>query len=254
MRAALHAVLCIAAMVLPSVCAPGTQAATPGGQSKVTVGAYINDIQEPDFKANSYALDFYVWFRWRDPSIDPAKTVEFRNRDAAHDGSPPEHLYATPQIMPDGSLYSIIRYRGQFSTKFQLDAYPYDTQILKLVLEDTVLGVDRLLYIPDKFPSVMLDSGITLPGFTVGKPTMLIGENIYPTNFGDLSEPNQETYSRVILSIPVTRPVVSLSIKLFLPIMLVVLCRPWSFSSSPRKSAPVSASASPPCSPSLRLS
>ena len=137
--------------------------------------------------------------------------------------------------MPDGSLYSIIRYRGQFSTKFQLDAYPYDTQILKLVLEDTVLGVDRLLYIPDKFPSVMLDSGITLPGFTVGKPTMLIGENIYPTNFGDLSEPNQETYSRVILSIPVTRPVVSLSIKLFLPIMLVVLCAALVFFIKPKE-------------------
>jgi hypothetical protein len=29
------------------------------------VGAYINDIQELDFKTNSYAIDLYVWFRWR---------------------------------------------------------------------------------------------------------------------------------------------------------------------------------------------
>ena len=32
---------------------------------KVVVGAYINDIQELDFKTNSYAIDLYVWFRWK---------------------------------------------------------------------------------------------------------------------------------------------------------------------------------------------
>ena len=29
-----------------------------------------------------------------------------------------DELYDKPQTMPDGSLYSIIRYQGQFSTKF----------------------------------------------------------------------------------------------------------------------------------------
>jgi hypothetical protein len=211
------------------------RAAPAGGPAKVVIGAYINDIQQPDFKANSYAVDLYLWFRWTDPAIDPSKTIEFRNRDAADDGSLPEPLYEKPEAMPDGSLYSIIRYRGRFSAKFRLDAYPFDTQVLKVVLEDTILGVDQLLYIPDKFPSVMLDSGITLPGFSVGKPTMLIGENIYPTNFGDLSEPNYETFSRVALSIPVTRPTVSLSIKLFLPIALVVICAALVFFIKPKE-------------------
>jgi hypothetical protein len=29
----------------------------------VVVGAYINDIQQLDFKSSNYAIDFYVWFR-----------------------------------------------------------------------------------------------------------------------------------------------------------------------------------------------
>ena len=33
--------------------------------AKVVVGAYINDIQQLDFKSNNYAVDFYVWFRWK---------------------------------------------------------------------------------------------------------------------------------------------------------------------------------------------
>ena len=60
----------------------GTIAAAPPpqGPAQVIVGAYINDIQELDFKANNYAVDLYVWFRWKTPGIDPAKTMEFMNR------------------------------------------------------------------------------------------------------------------------------------------------------------------------------
>ncbi|MGH6831671.1 MAG: hypothetical protein ACRECM_01405 [Methyloceanibacter sp.] len=220
MRTASLAALVIAPMVFACAFAPSIQAAP----AKVTVGAYLNDIQQPDFKANSYAIDLYIWFRWWDPNIDPSKTLEFRNRDASDNSNLLEALYEKPETMPDGSLYSIIRYRGQFSTKFRLDSYPFDTQVLKVVLEDTILDVDELVYVPETFPSVIHDPGITLPGFTVGKPSMLIVENIYPTNFGDLSEAHQETFSRVTLSIPVTRPAVSMSIKLFLPIVLVVVC------------------------------
>ena len=36
-------------------------------QARVTVGAYINDIQHLDFKTNSYAVDLYFWFRWKIP-------------------------------------------------------------------------------------------------------------------------------------------------------------------------------------------
>lgn len=42
---------------------------TPEAPVKVVVGAYINDIQELDFKTNSYAIDLYVWFRWKGADI-----------------------------------------------------------------------------------------------------------------------------------------------------------------------------------------
>ena len=41
-----------------------------------------------------------------------------------------EALYEQPKKMPDGSLYSIIRYQGRFATKFPLEKYPFDTQFL----------------------------------------------------------------------------------------------------------------------------
>jgi hypothetical protein len=96
---------------------------TPAAPVKVVVGTFINDIQELDFKTNSYAIDLYVWFRWKAPDLDPSKTMEFMNRYAS-DANMRDELYDKPKSMPDGSLYSIIRYQGWFSTKFRLENIP----------------------------------------------------------------------------------------------------------------------------------
>src|SRR4051794_7237507 len=33
--------------------------------AQVIVGSYINKIQDLNFKENKYALDFFIWFRWK---------------------------------------------------------------------------------------------------------------------------------------------------------------------------------------------
>jgi hypothetical protein len=76
-------------------------AQVPDSPAKVVVGAYINDI-------NSYAVDLYVWFRWKASDLDPSKTMEFMNRYDPNDHQRDE-LYDKPKQMPDGSLYAIIR-------------------------------------------------------------------------------------------------------------------------------------------------
>ena len=133
-------------------------------------------------------------------------------------------LYDKPKAMPDGSLYAIIRHQGQFSTKFKLEKYPFDTQELLVVMEDTISGTDAQIYVPDANGGVTINPDITLPGFKVGKPEMRIVANAYPTNFGDLTDPGTTPYSRVIVSIPVTRPIVAMSLKTFVPIGLIVVC------------------------------
>jgi len=217
----------------PSAMMEAIAAAPAPSPAQVIVGAYINDIQELDFKANNYVVDLYVWFRWKAPDLDPSKTMEFMNRYASDDNVR-EALYDKPKEMPDGSLYSIIRYQGRFSTKFPLEKYPFDTQTLTVAMEDTVSGNDKQVYVPDTDGGINLNPQITLPGFKVGNPTMRIAPNAYPTNFGDLSEPETTAYSRLMLSIPVTRPIVAMSIKTIVPIMLIVACAGLVFFVRPR--------------------
>jgi len=209
-----------------SPAAPVTEAieAAPTPPDKqVLVGAYINDIQQIDFKTNSYSVDLYVWFRWTNPKLDPAKTMEFMNRFAGGDNVR-ELVYDEPQKLPDGSLYSFVRYQGFFSTKFDLETYPFDSQYLTVVMEDSISDISDEVYAPDGKNSIAIDPEITLPGFKVGKPEMKVTTNTYATNFGYLTQPEDDAYSRITLTIPVTRPILALSLKIFVPILLIVIC------------------------------
>jgi hypothetical protein len=96
----LSVLACLSARSEPVAAKP-----TPEAPVKVVVGAYINDIQELDFKTNNYAIDLYVWFRWKAPDVDPSKTMEFMNRYAS-DANMRDELYDKPKSMPDGRASS----------------------------------------------------------------------------------------------------------------------------------------------------
>jgi hypothetical protein len=189
---------------------------------RVIVGIYVNDIQEVDFPTHSYSVDLYAWFRWKSHDLKPAKSMEFMNRSAPNDHQR-DFLLEEPKAMPDGGFYSILREQGRFASKFNLEKYPFDRQVLKVVLEDTLASTADQIYVPDDVP-VLLNPNITLPGFKVGKPVMKITNNAYPTNFGDLTSSSAESYSRVTVEIPITRALVTVTVKAFLPVLLIVVC------------------------------
>lgn len=202
--------------------AAAAEAAKEPGPDEVIVGVYINDIQELDFRTNSYAVDLYVWFRWRNKDLNPSKSMEFMNRYAPSDHVR-DNLYEEPKAMPDGSVYGSIRSQGRFSTKFGLEKYPFDEQKLLIVLEDSVSPIAELVMKADRIP-ITMNPDVTLPGFRVGQASMAVVARTYPTDFGDLTMSEADTYARATITIPVTRPMTALSVKTFVPILLIILC------------------------------
>jgi len=192
---------------------------------RVTVGAHINDILALDLQSHSYRLDMYVWFRWKNPAFRPWETAEFMNAfdPADHVRTP---LYETPEVMPDGSLYMVIRQQGIFSNKFPLQSYPFDTQNLTVAMEDSVYDTSELVYVPDDVQSLPLtiNEHISLPGFMIGRPALRIRAFSYPTLFGDLREGAATDYARADFIIPISRPRLTTGIKVFMPVILIILC------------------------------
>jgi hypothetical protein len=202
----------------PAAAAPEAVPAAPSGPNEVTVGVYVNDIQQ---------LDFYVWLRWKNPDINPAAKLEYMNPFQLW-GHIPTPLYEEPQSLPDGSKYMAIRYQGQFNSKLPLEKYPFDTQNLIVQFEDSSSGAAKQIFVPDT-DAITLNPEMTLPGYILGKPTLTVESKPYPTNFGDTSLTSPEPYSRVTFDVPVHRPSLTYAIKIILPIFLVVICAAFVF-------------------------
>ncbi len=188
---------------------------------KVTVGAYINDVQTLNLREHSYAIDLYLWFRWNDRNLNPSQTVEMVNPNELW-GHVSNLQYEAPVELPNGELYQVLRIQGRFSHKFFFNNYPYDRQMLVVEFEDKVNETNRLHFVPDKSP-IAINPSLMLPGFRLDKPNVRVVDFQYPTDFGDVRRSEPHKYSRVTIELPIHRPIVPSTLKMLLPVLCVVL-------------------------------
>lgn len=202
----------------------------PQKPTRVVIGAYINDIKEVDLASNSYSVDMYIWLRWDNPDIDPSLTIEAMNpRDAWMTA---KRQNEQPLKLEDGSYYNTIRYLGMFSSKLNVSKYPFDEQVLSMILEDSQLSIRDLEFVADQAGS-MINPDLLLPGWTAKPLIVRIENKPYPTSWG-IDEPNTDIYSRVYVEVPVARPVISSAIKLFFPLLIVLAMGVFVFFLRPR--------------------
>lgn len=198
---------------------------------KVTIGVHLNDIQSIDLKSHSYAMDFYIWFRWMDPELNPATSMEIANPIELW-GLMVTPIYEEPEALEDGSLYQVLRVQGTFSKKLPLYNYPFDRQILVVMFEDGAHDTKDLTYVVDA-GSPTVNAALNLPGYTLGTSTFTVDGWKYPTAFGDPRSSADTSYSRATLAVPISRPPVAYAIKLFLPVICVIICSALMFLLSP---------------------
>ena len=189
---------------------------------RVKIGVHLSDIQTVDLMTHSYAMDFYVWFLWKNPDLDPASTMEIAN-PIEQWGLMVTPIYEEAEELPDGSLYQVLRVQGTFSKKMPLFNYPFDRQVLELLMEDAQHDEGAVVYEVDP-QSPTVSPSVQLPGYRIGEITLTVEPWKYPTAFGDPRAASGASYSRATLRVPLSRPPVAYSIKLLLPVLAVILC------------------------------
>lgn len=197
-------------------------ATVPDKPDVVRVGGLINDIQQLDLQSHSYNVDMYIWFKWRNPDIDPARSFEFLNAFELW-GHILTYESNNPEKLPDGSYYQVLRNQGKFNTKLPLEDYPFDTQNLRVALEDSHADSTDLVYVPDGPDPVTVSEDLVIPGWQIGDPHLDVIDNVYDSNFGDPRIKGDISYSRAVFDLPVERPEGTYSLKLLLPLLLVAL-------------------------------
>jgi len=187
---------------------------------QVTIGAYINDIQSIDLRSHTYVMDAYIWFRWTNPELNPAETMEFINPSDLW-GTIVDPSYDEPQLLENGELYQVVRVQGRFARKMPLYNYPFDQQVLEIIFEDQASESNELTYHGDE---AALNPKLTLPGYNLAHPLITVTDLTYPTQFGDLRLSQPSSYSRVKIEVPISRPIFTFAFKLLLPVFSVLLC------------------------------
>lgn len=189
----------------------------PKAPTDVTVGLYIVQLDDPSLKDSQFNCVFWVWFKWKgDAALNPLKKFEVV-------GGVIEGTENEETIPSDSVNYQCAKVRARITQDFDLARFPVDQHVLQLSVEETTDGVDAIRYVPDVRNSKMQKS-IALSGWVLGTPTAAASTITYDSTFGDPAEPETGTsgYSRMTLSVPVSRPGMGYPVKMFWSLYLSV--------------------------------
>jgi hypothetical protein len=201
--------------------APPPQATNVNAPEVVEVGVWPTVIYNLDVHSNTFYMTAYVWFVWRG-EIDPTQTVEFTNNVESW-GLTKAKTYPKPITFPDGRRYQSMRIEGRFFQPFSLLRFPLESHTVSLSIEDNTYAADKLLYRFDQRHSG-LDSGLTIPGWTVQSWKGREGVHHYASNMGDETVGSDSSdYGTILFEVKVTRPVNFFIWKMLLPLVIILL-------------------------------
>lgn len=188
-----------------------------GDPVTVKVGVWFVNVEKVDLIANSYKLDFYLWFKFNpsEISLEEVKDFEFIN------GAPTKYEISANETQG----YLEYRVRGDFIKTFDFTRYQFETHELAVELEHKNLDISTLVFEED--PSSTIEETASVAGWDLGDFQTSVTEHSY----------GEETFSRFVFSVTLKRPALSSFIKTVLPISVITTISLLAFFISPQNFA-----------------
>ncbi|MDH7517202.1 MAG: hypothetical protein QHH19_02510 [Candidatus Thermoplasmatota archaeon] len=180
-------------------------------ETKVNAGIYVISIGNFEFNKGTYVLDFYLVFRWKNQNISPT-SFEFMNGRPATK----EKIY---ENITNESLEVWYRVQANLFMTPDFSNYPFDTQELKIIVEDSKYNTSVLNYVP-LVDTLGIDEGFQIAGWNVQSYDYKILEHEYPWG---------ETYSQIVFTIKLARTTGPNAAKLLLPPIIFCIVSGLSF-------------------------
>ncbi|KAA0677859.1 hypothetical protein [Roseomonas genomospecies 6] len=188
------------ALALLAVLLTGLPGALKAEPAKVFVGTYVNQITGVNLRDNQVNVDFYVWFRWDDDSLNPLESFELMNGRI-------ESRTPTPIRKLKDTNYGQARVQAVLNQPWDVSRFPLDSQTIRLVIEDSDMTADRIVYVADTDNST-IDPDVDVSGYDLSSNAATVSAHRYRTNYGDITLPknHESVYSRYTHSITLERP------------------------------------------------
>lgn len=184
----------------------------------LTVGMYVFSVYDVDFPQNQLNVDFYIWYTFKNDSLNPSETFELVNDK--------ELEKQTVYTEDYGEIrYQTFRVNTVIREKWDISDFPFDEHTIEIVVEDFE-DKNSMVFVPD-LAGTKLDSAVmkSLQHWKVKDFGIRVEDYVYETNYGDptVSSTDYPPYSRVVFHFTIQREGMSLFIKLFVGLFISIL-------------------------------
>lgn len=106
------------------------------GQQKVLISLMLTDLENIDTREETFEAEFYLWLKWKEGRS--GKNIEYMNVT--------DYKNVFYDEWADSLQRISAKVRGTFRSRFDVEKYPFDKQILKIRISDYDWNYDSLMY------------------------------------------------------------------------------------------------------------
>ncbi len=223
--------LIIAATLLSTIFSFGQDTETVEGVDTVKVGAYVISVHNINFHDKEYTVRFWLWFLHNQAEFDFSKQLDIPNAKSID--------FEAPIIDTiDNKAWVIMKMKCTMKESWNVADFPFDEQVLRVQIENTLFDNSRLLFLPDTLGS-RFDDEEAIDGWTISDFKVSSTTNDYHTGFGD-SRPGKDAsrFSQFLMTMRIERNALGLFMKIFIGMYIAFLIAIISFTPHPSELEP----------------
>lgn len=143
----------------------------------VKTGLYITSIHDIDFKQKEYSINFWIWFKYKNPNFNFYENLEI-----------PQAKTVTKSFVTidttGGQVYVQMKLQCVMKDSWRINNFPFDHQTLRLGIENSQYDSRYLVFVADTIGK-QFDPRFALRGWKIDSCVVTTGIKKYETAFGD---------------------------------------------------------------------